>query len=75
MEGRQPPRQGCPVLVDGAAAGTVTSGNFSPVLERGIALAFLPPEVQPGAEVAVDVRGRYLPATVTEPPFVKKKAS
>src|SRR5581483_6389307 len=40
---RQVPRAGCPALVDGSAAGEVTSGNVSPVLERGIALAFLPP--------------------------------
>ena len=40
---RAVPRAGCPVLVDGEPAGEVTSGNFSPTLERGIALAFLPP--------------------------------
>ena len=37
-EGRRPPRADCAVLVDGAPVGTVTSGNFSPVLEHGIAL-------------------------------------
>src|SRR5439155_22790737 len=37
VEGRQPPRQGYPVLVDGKPAGEVTSGNFSPMLEQGIA--------------------------------------
>ena len=40
-EGRQPPREGAVVLADGAAAGTVTSGNFSPMLEHGIALALV----------------------------------
>ena len=72
LEGRQPPREGNPVLVDGKPAGEVTSGNFSPVLGHGIALAFLPPDVEPGASVEVDVRGRRLPATVVKPPFVKK---
>ncbi len=38
VDGRQIPRAGCPVLVDGAAVGEVTSGNFSPMLEHGIAL-------------------------------------
>ncbi|HET7476590.1 MAG TPA: glycine cleavage system aminomethyltransferase GcvT [Dermatophilaceae bacterium] len=69
LEGRQPPRQGHPVLVDGKPAGEVTSGNFSPVLERGIALAFLPPAVEPGAEVAVEIRGAAVPAAVVKPPF------
>ena len=68
-EGRRPPRTGNPVLLDGAAAGTVTSGNFSPMLETGVALAFLPPGTEDGTAVAVDVRGTEVPATVTTPPF------
>lgn len=71
VEGRRPPRAGCSVLVDGHAIGEVTSGNFSPTLERGIALAFLPPEVADGATVAVDVRGTAMAATVVKPPFVR----
>jgi aminomethyltransferase len=71
LEGRQAPREGYDVLVDGAAAGRVTSGNFSPTLERGIGLAFLPPAVAPGTAVAVDVRGRTVPAEVVSPPFVR----
>jgi aminomethyltransferase len=60
------------VLIDGAVAGTVTSGNFSPVLEHGIALAFLPPHVADGTAVAIDVRGSMLPGTVVPLPFVAK---
>jgi aminomethyltransferase len=70
VDGRRPPRAGNPVLVDGTAAGEVTSGNFSPVLGQAIALAFLPPETPDGASVVVDVRGHELAATVTKPPFV-----
>jgi aminomethyltransferase len=73
VEGRQPPRQGYPVVVDGKPAGQVTSGNFSPILARGIALAFLPPDVAVGTAVAVDVRGRPLPAQVVKLPFVAKQ--
>jgi aminomethyltransferase len=71
LEGRRPPREGQPVLVDGKPVGEVTSGNFSPTLERGIGLAFLPPEIEPGAAVAIDVRGRAEPATVVKTPFYK----
>jgi aminomethyltransferase len=60
------------VLRDGAVVGTVTSGNFSPTLERGIALAFVPPDVVPGDELVVDIRGRLAPATVAELPFVRR---
>ena len=75
VEGRQPPRQGHPVVVDGKPAGIVTSGNFSPVLGRGIALGFLPPEVEPGAEVEIEVRSRRIPARVVNPPFVGGRRS
>ena len=68
-EGRRPPRTGSPVSVGGVVAGEVTSGNFSPMLETGIALAFLPPEVEDGVEVEIDVRGAVVPAVVTKPPF------
>ena len=51
IEGRRPPRAEQPVLVDGEPVGEVTSGNFSPVLGHGIALAFLPPDVEDGAAV------------------------
>lgn len=68
-EGRQIARAGCPVLVDGVGVGEVTSGNFSPMLERGIALAFVPPAVVVGDAVTVDVRGRIVPAEVVGLPF------
>ncbi|MCJ7670975.1 MAG: glycine cleavage system protein T, partial [Acidimicrobiia bacterium] len=52
--------------------GEVTSGNFSPMLGQGIALAFLPPSVETGAAVTVDVRGRPVAATVVQTPFIAK---
>ena len=72
-EGRQPPRTGAPVLQDGKQIGEVTSGNFSPVLGHGIALAFLPPDIAPGATVEIDLRGKRVPASVVSLPFVQKK--
>ncbi|HEY3810647.1 MAG TPA: glycine cleavage system aminomethyltransferase GcvT [Acidimicrobiales bacterium] len=72
-EGRQPPRSGAAVLVGGQVVGEVTSGNFSPVLGHGIALAFGPPDLAAGAAVELDLRGRRLPAQVVHLPFVEKK--
>jgi aminomethyltransferase len=71
VEGRRPPREGSRVLRDGTPIGVVTSGNFSPVLGHGIALAFVPPKVAPGDAVQVDVRGQVLDARVVPLPFVK----
>jgi aminomethyltransferase len=73
-DGRRPARAGCPVSIDGRPVGEVTSGNFSPVLGHGIALAFLPPETAEGQLVEVDVRGRPLAGHVVRPPFVKRSA-
>lgn len=72
-EGRRPPRADQEVLRDGAVVGRISSGNFSPVLGHGIALAFVDPSVQVGDELAIDVRGQAVPATVVDLPFVAKK--
>jgi glycine cleavage system T protein (aminomethyltransferase) len=69
--GRRPPREGSTVMRDGERIGTVSSGNFSPTLGHGIALAFLRPDIEPDTEVAVDVRGELLDARVVSPPFVR----
>ena len=70
LEGRRFPRAGYAVLVDGDPVGEITSGNFSPMLERGIALAFVPPDLADGAAVEIDIRGTPTPATVVALPFV-----
>ena len=75
VDGRQPPRAGYKVMLEGAVVGEVTSGNFSPTLGRGIALAFLPPPLKAGASVSVDARGQRLPARVVYPPFVTRRRS
>ncbi len=51
--------------------GHVTSGTFSPTLRKGIALALINTQIQIGAEVLVDVRGRSEVFVVTAPPFVE----
>ena len=71
VEGRRPPRADCTVLVDGRPVGVVTSGNLAPTLQRGIAFAFLPPEVEEGAEVVVDIRGTRAAARVVPTPFYR----
>ena len=51
--------------------GVVTSGTFSPTLDRTIALARLPLGVAAGAAVQVAIRDRQLAAKVVKPPFVR----
>jgi aminomethyltransferase len=76
---RRVPRHGYPVLWDGQARGTVTSGAPSPTLGVPIAMAYVEPEVATGAaagpdgapdgRLAVDIRGRAEPAALTPLPF------
>lgn len=65
-DGRQPPREGAPVQRDAVGVGAVTSGNFSPMLERGIALALLDTAsgIADGDRLTAEVRGRPLDVTV-----------
>ncbi|MGO9027333.1 MAG: glycine cleavage system aminomethyltransferase GcvT [Acidimicrobiales bacterium] len=69
-EGRQPPREGATVVDGGRRLGTVTSGNFSPMLGHGIALALVTTDGDTPATLELEQRGRSLPATVVPTPFV-----
>ncbi len=65
-------RAGCAILCDGREIGVVTSGGYSPVLEKSIAMGYLPlQQAEPGTPLTVDVRGRQLGCHVVRRPFVK----
>jgi len=66
---RRPPREGDVVLRDGTEVGRVTSGNFSPRLGRGIALALVDGGATDGEELVVASRSTTRPLTVVTPPF------
>lgn len=67
-------RDHCPVLVDGNPMGHVTSGSYSPSLQKSIGLAYLPVDRSAvGARFKVDVRGKMLEAGVVETPFYRRK--
>jgi len=51
--------------------GEVTSGGFSPTLQKSIALARVPAGTRPGDRVDVEVRDKILGARVVKPPFVR----
>jgi aminomethyltransferase len=74
-ESRQPPRHGSSVMVGDDKIGEVTSGNFSPMLEVGIALALIDTDAGVGAgdSVAIDQRGKELRARLTKLPFIKRE--
>ncbi len=76
LSGRRVPREHYPVLADGQNVGEITSGTFSPTLQRPIAMAYVNPSVATvGSELAVDVRGTPEPARVVTLPFYRRSGS
>jgi aminomethyltransferase len=61
------------VIVPGSGEGELTSGTFSPTLERSIGFARVP--VATGGQVQVDIRGKLLAAKVVKYPFVRNGKS
>jgi aminomethyltransferase len=73
IQSRRVARHGYPVLVDGVARGTVTSGAPSPTLGRPIAMAYLNAGADAGdAVLAVGIRGEAVPAQLTDLPFYSR---
>jgi aminomethyltransferase len=69
IEGQGIARQGNPVI----GGGEVTSGTFSPCLERGIGMAYVPSaRAEPGTQIEIDVRGRGRPAVIERKPLYRK---
>jgi glycine cleavage system aminomethyltransferase T/glycine/D-amino acid oxidase-like deaminating enzyme len=58
-----------PVRIDGTIAGRVTSGGYGYTVQRSIAYAYLPADVEVGTEVEIDVFGRWVPGTVSAEPL------
>jgi aminomethyltransferase len=72
VDGRQPVREGALILdSEGTEVGRITSGTFSPTLQRPIAMGYIAaPLAEPGTALKVEQRGKLFEATVTTMPFV-----
>ena len=80
LASRRVARQGCPLLHGQEQVGCVTSGTFSPTLQKSIAMGYVRPEwAEPGTELLVDIRGQREPIRIVPLPFYnrnrKKKTS
>ena len=72
IEGQGIPRQGNPV----AGGGVVTSGTFSPCLERGIGMAYVSGRrAEPGTPIEIDVRGTPRMGTIERKPLYHPKGT
>ena len=72
LEGRAPAREGAVIREpSGGHLGSVTSGGFGPTVGGPIAMGYVDADfAAPGTPVMIELRGRELPATVVEMPFV-----
>jgi aminomethyltransferase len=69
IEGAGIARQGNPIL----GGGEVSSGTFSPCLQSGIGMAYVPGgQALPGTQLQIDVRGKMRTAVVKDKPLYRK---
>ncbi len=81
MKSRQIPRTGH-ALRAGGSVGSVTSGNFSPVLGKGIGLGYLSPspvfhrysqlDGDPDPQLEIEIRDEWEAVSLASTPFIKK---
>lgn len=68
------PRKGFKIFSDGKEIGIVTSGNISPMLNKGIGIGYVKSEyAKTGVEILIDIRGRVAPANIVKRPFYIRK--
>lgn len=73
LEGRAFPRTGYDLISEDQVVGKVTSGTFSPSLNKPIALGYLPLALTKiGNSVNVKIRDKLFPAQIVKPPFYKE---
>jgi aminomethyltransferase len=73
VSGKRVAREHYPVLNESQPIGEVTSGTFSPTLQKSIAMAYVPVELcEPGTRLEVEIRGRREAASVVPLPFYKR---
>lgn len=69
LEGKGVLRGHLPVFAGDRQVGETTSGTFAPSLSRSIAFARIEADISEGCEV--EIRTKRIPATITNPPFIK----
>ncbi len=73
LQDRAFPRHGYKILKDGEEIGYVTSGTFSPSLDKGIGMGYInAPFHEVGTPITISIRGREVPAQVVKTPFYQR---
>ena len=70
LEGKRAAREGCPILISGNRVGEITSGTFSPTLQKSISMGYIQPQyANPETLVTIDIRGKMHDGKLVELPF------
>ncbi len=73
VEGKAFPRHGYKIFQGDEEIGHVTSGTFSPMLQKGIGMGYVAVGASKvGTPIEIEIRGKRTPATVVKTPFYKK---
>ncbi len=73
LEGKAIPRHGYKIFKEHEEIGAVTSGMFSPILQKPIGLGYVSNEYSKiDSEFNIDIRGRAFAAKVVKTPFYKR---
>jgi aminomethyltransferase len=68
------PRQGYPIHSNSSTIGAVTSGMFSPILDKSLGMGYVGIEhAKAGTPITILIRNKEIPAMVAAIPFVTKK--
>ena len=74
MVGRGIARHGYAIMHGGEDVGEVTSGGYSPTLDRNIGLGYVAKELAvPGVRFAIDIRGKLVDAEAVALPFYSRR--
>ncbi len=65
-------RHGHPVIVEGRAAGVVTSGTQTPFLKKAIGMAYVPSSMSDSDTIDIEIRNRRASARIVPLPFYKR---
>ncbi|MFQ5754392.1 MAG: aminomethyltransferase family protein, partial [bacterium] len=73
LKERAVPRHGYKIVKNGQEVGRVTSGTFSPSLQKGIGMGFVNlPFNEIGTEITISIRGKEVAAEVVKTPFYQR---
>lgn len=73
LEGKRIAREGACILSHDQSVGEVTSGTFSPTLQKTIAMGYVEEPVSlTGTDVEIDIRGKSHSACIVDLPFYKR---